>query len=293
MKGISIIIVCYKSEEHIQHLIESFIQFSDIAKNLLQFIIVDNWGFGKEDKIVRSLSQKYNSEFIYKKSGINGGYGAGNNIGFSIAKYDIVCVVNPDVRLISPIFNKAIRKFEDNLNLLGLSGEQQSRTRNSFFIRPEFQYPIFKELSSYALKYTGLFSHRYMAISGAMTFYRKSLFLKVGLFDERIFLYGEESDVSIRALKSGYDLEYYSQIKYQHLDWDLVKSSFENINNLISSVSYYQNKHKISCKGYFYAGILHFFIKYLLLLVKGKSNEANEAKDLIYLYKSKINKIDF
>ena len=293
MKGISIIIVCYKSEEHIMSLVESFMQHSDIDENLLQFIIVDNWGLGREKKIVNSLSKKYSSEFIYKSSDNNGGYGAGNNIGFSIAKYDIVCVANPDVRLISPIFKIALRKFENNKNLLGLSGNQHSKIRNSFFIRPEFQYPIFKEMSSYLLKYIGFFSHRFMAISGAMTFYRKSLFLKIGLFDERIFLYGEESDVSIRAFRSGYDIEYYSGINYQHLDWDIVKPSLENINNLISSVSYYQNKHKISCQGYFYAGMLHFFIKYLLLLVKGKFKDANEAKYLISLYRSKINKRDF
>ena len=287
MNAISIVIVCYKSEKNLTGVVDSIFNHADIAESLLQIIVVDNWGGGEEEKITSVLAEKYDAEFIYQRSDVNGGYGAGNNIGIMLSRHDIVCVVNPDVRFISPIFKNVLTKFVSDPNLLGLSGEQVSKTRNSFFMRPEFQYPIAKELTSRLLKHIGVFSHRFMALSGAMTFYRKSLFLDIGLFDEKIFLYGEESDVSIRALRSGYNLGFVPEFKYLHLDWDLVGPSVKNIGYLISSVSHYQEKHNVSCRGYFLAGKVHFFVKYVLFLLRGRLSEASQAKSLIAMYSPK------
>ncbi|MDA9622033.1 glycosyltransferase [Gammaproteobacteria bacterium] len=287
MHGISFVIVCYKSQLDLPSLVASIFQHTDIPHELIEIIIVDNWGAGEEQRITNEMSKNYDSSFIYKKSDKNGGYGAGNNIGIMSAKHDIVCVVNPDVRFITPIFKKVLTKFAYDSNLLALSGEQISKTRNSFFIRPEFQHPLFKELASRLLTHVGIFSHRFMALSGAMTFYRKSLFLDIGLFDERIFLYGEESDVSLRALRSGYKLGFFPEFKYLHLDWDLVGPSPDNIKYLTSSVFYYQDKHNVSCHGYFMAGKVHFSIKYVFFLLLGRKADAHESKSLIAMYSSK------
>lgn len=286
-QGISFVILCYKSEFHLSSLVSSILQQSNIPHENLEIIVVDNWGAGEEEKITFKLAEKYDAEFIYKRAEKNLGYGAGNNIGIKLSKYEIICIVNPDVRFISPIFKNALAEFVHKPNLMALSGEQISKSRNSFFLRPEFQFPIVKEIISRLLKHVGIFSHRFMAISGAMTFYRKSLFLDIGLFDEKIFLYGEESDVSIRALRSGYELSFVPELKYIHLDWDLVGPSVSNIGYLISSVSYYQKKHNVSCRGYFLAGRIHFFVKSILFLFLGRSSDASEAKSLIGLYRSK------
>lgn len=285
--GISFVIVCYKSQLDLPNIVSSILQYSDIPHKLLEIIIVDNWGAGDEERITSEMAKNYDAKFIYKKSDKNGGYGAGNNIGIMSAKHDYVCVVNPDVRFITPIFKNVLTRFENDPNLLALSGEQISKTRNSFFIRPEFQYPVIKELASRLLKHVGIFSHRLMALSGAMTFYRKSLFLDIGLFDEKIFLYGEESDVSIRALRSGYKIGYIAELKYLHLDWGLVKSSPDNIKYLTSSVFYYQDKHNLSCYGYFIAGKVHFSIKYVLFTLLGRKADAYESKSLISMYSAK------
>ena len=43
-------------------------------------------------------------------------------------------------------------------------------------------------------------------ISGADIFFRKSVLDKIGLFDENIFMYGEESDICFRIKKAGFDV---------------------------------------------------------------------------------------
>ena len=43
---------------------------------------------------------------------INGGYGQGNNIGIRKASGSVILIMNPDVRLVQPIFAKALAHFE-------------------------------------------------------------------------------------------------------------------------------------------------------------------------------------
>ena len=72
-QGISFVIVCYKSQLDLASLVTSIIKCADISHELLEIIVVDNWGKGDEQKIVNTLAEKYNADFIYKKSKINGG----------------------------------------------------------------------------------------------------------------------------------------------------------------------------------------------------------------------------
>ncbi len=286
MDGISIVIVCYKSELELRSLIESIFFYADLPLHQLQIIVVDNYGDGREKVITEDLSKQYTSEFIYIKSDINGGYGAGNNIGIKLAKFDIICVVNPDVRLIKPIFKKVINEFRKDPKLVALSGEQISSTKNSYFIRPEFQFPIIKAILHRCIRYTG-FRARFMALSGAFTFYEKKLFADIGLFDEDIFLYCEESDVAIRAHRANLHIAYFHEIKYLHLDWDRAAPSIDTIKYLLSSVSYYATKHKVSCKGYFLAGWTHFNLKSLWLMLRKKTDKTDVLNTAIHIYKSK------
>lgn len=288
MEGISIVIVCYKSELDLEGLVDSVFVHTDVSQQCLQIVVVDNYGDGDEQGITDRLSQKYDAEFVYRKSDFNGGYGSGNNIGFNLAKYDIVCVINPDVRLIKPLFRKVISEFNNDSNLLALSGEQISSAKISFFLRPEFQFPIGKAVITRAIKYIGKFSPRFMALSGAMTFYKKQLFREIGLFDENIFLYCEEADVAVRADRAGLRVSYLKEIKYIHLDWDRMPASASTVENLISSVSYYADKHKFSCKGYFLAGLTHSYISYAWLRLHKRSGEADRAMELVSLFWSKI-----
>jgi len=290
MDGITIVIVCYKSELELRSLIDSIFFHADLPLHQLQIIVVDNFGDGREKDITADLSKQYTSEFIYIKSDLNGGYGAGNNIGIKLAKFKIVCVVNPDVRLVKPIFRQVLEEFSKDSKLVALSGQQISATKNSYFIRPEFQLPVIKAILHRCLPYIG-FRARFMALSGAFTFYEKNLFSDIGLFDEDIFLYCEESDVAIRAHRAKLNIAYRHEIKYLHLDWDRVAASIDTIKYLLSSVSHYSFKHKVSCKGYFLAGQTHFYLKLILLKLRGKVEKVDELKKTISIYKTKTKDI--
>ena len=57
-----------------------------------------------------------------------------------------------------------------------------------------------------------------MYFSGSCFYIRKSMFEAIGLFDESIFMYGEENDIHHRMkTKFGAHFFYNKNIKYQHL----------------------------------------------------------------------------
>lgn len=63
-----------------------------------------------------------------------------------------------------------------------------------------------------------VFMPKYMYISGSCFFVRKSMFEDVGLFDEEVFLYGEEDDVHYRLMrKFGTKFIYDKSLRYVHL----------------------------------------------------------------------------
>ena len=102
-KKISIIIVTYNSELHIYDCLDSIFKYNDIGDDL-EIIIVDNMS-NNVDQMFTSIKEKYASTVKLVKNHINGGYGQGNNVGIRLAKSDIIMIMNPDVRLLQPVFN--------------------------------------------------------------------------------------------------------------------------------------------------------------------------------------------
>lgn len=57
-------------------------------------------------------------------------------------------------------------------------------------------------------------------VSGGITFIRSSIVKKIGLFDERYYIYGEESDLAMRFHKRKYAMRVTSKAKvWHHHDW--------------------------------------------------------------------------
>ena len=59
MNGISVVIVCYKSELELRGLIESIFFHADVPLHQLQIIVIDNYGNGLERVITDDLSKQY------------------------------------------------------------------------------------------------------------------------------------------------------------------------------------------------------------------------------------------
>ena len=220
MKRLSIIIVTYNSEKDIFDCISSIKQWSDIPFDELELIIVDN-NSRNTDSMFEQLRSLYSNDIVLIKNTHNGGYGQGNNMGIRRATAPVILIMNPDVRMIEPVFKTTLDAFERN-NSLCMYGMKQmlSATEvssNSFCCA----YTVNGYLQTIMTSIGNRFDYylpRYMHFSGSCFFIRKEMFEQVGLFDETIFMYGEEEDIHYRMRKSGFkQMIYNPKLHYIHL----------------------------------------------------------------------------
>lgn len=220
MKRLSIIIVTYNSEKDIFDCISSIKQWSDIPFDELELIIVDN-NSRNTDSMFEQLRSLYSNDIVLIKNTHNGGYGQGNNMGIRRATAPVILIMNPDVRMMEPVFKTTLDAFERN-NSLCMYGMKQmlSATEvssNSFCCA----YTVNGYLQTIMTSIGNRFDYylpRYMHFSGSCFFIRKEMFEQVGLFDETIFMYGEEEDIHYRMRKSGFkQMIYNPKLHYIHL----------------------------------------------------------------------------
>lgn len=220
MKKFSIVIVTYNSERDIYDCISSIKEHADIPWEELELIVVDNNSNGVDTMFSR-LRALYGDDIVLLKNTHNGGYGQGNNIGIKLSTTPIILIMNPDVRVISPIFISAERAFASD-SRLSIYGMKQMLTHTQ---ASRNSYTCTYMMNGYLQTFlTGLCTRldwylpRYMHFSGACFFIRKSMFQEIGLFDESIFLYGEEDDIHYRLRQKGFGhMIYNPHLKYIHL----------------------------------------------------------------------------
>lgn len=169
------------------------------------------------------------------QSGRNGGYGAGNNFGIRQglpdgSKPDHVYILNSDA-FPEP---DAIRSLLDHIEQNPDTGFAGSRIHgeDGAYHQTAFRFPsVFSEFESAAC--TGPISRllrRFIValpepagtqvvdwMAGASIMVRQSLLDQVGGFDERFFLYFEETDLCLRAHRAGWRAVYEPRSRVMHI----------------------------------------------------------------------------
>ena len=219
MKELSIIIVTYKSEHDIFDCLHAVWQYCDLPPEALEVIVVDN--SPESTDMFNRLQALYGDDIILIHNTHNGGYGEGNNVGIRKATAPVIMIMNPDVRMVEPLFKTAVEAFKRNRNLCMYGTKQMlsdtvksplsfdcSRRMNGYLI------PI---ISSFCNKFD-IYRPKYMYLQGSCFFISKEKFEEVGMFDEEIFMYGEEDDIHYRLKQRfGAQFQYNKHLRYLHL----------------------------------------------------------------------------
>jgi GT2 family glycosyltransferase len=258
-KELSVIIVTYNSDRLIFDCLNSIFEFNDIGDKL-EVIVVDNCS-KNVDFMFDEIEKIYNSRIILLKNTFNGGYGQGNNLGVEIASAPFFVVMNPDVRLVNPIFSIILNSFLKNDNV-GLIGVRFVDGSNHCYFKPESD-SLFRMIFGKQLLKLGLYSLNEIFFSGSFMAFRKSFFVGIGMFDERIFLYHEEADISNRMLKFGYGIKLLRDVSVLHLAHN------REVNNdllVIASNSrqYYFDKYNLEITNYYNCLLISYMVKYCI-----------------------------
>lgn len=247
---ISVVIVTYKhSYSDLKPTIVSV-----LSSNLnLKLYLVDN----SPTPILESQLPK-DSRLEYRFQNSNNGFGAAHNTIMSkpdlMGKYHLV--LNPDVYFGPEVLDTLYRYMENNPDVGNVMPKVIYPTGELQYLCKLLPTPIdwigrmFIPLKSFRDKINNNFEMRFADfdremnvpyLSGCFMFLRKSVIQEIGLFDEGIFMYGEDTDLNRRIYRK-YRTMYYPKVvikhaheKGSHKDWRLFKIH-------VKAAIYYLNK---------------------------------------------------
>lgn len=274
---LSIIIVTYNCYDYLKKAICSIEQYNDLYDEI-EVIVVDNGSDGSYKKLKSNLDLK-----LKTIKNDNKGFGEGNNRGAEIASGNYLLFLNPDTELVEPIFKKIIGIFEKNpdIGTIGVKLINGDGKRGATY-NLRFRFGFFRTLlSKIAIKF-GIYLQDKMYTSGADLFIRADLFRKIGGFDEKFFLYCEESDISNRVNATGYKTFYYNKLTIIHHEGkteacNLYKTYLRELN----SWKYYCEKYSLNFNDEFKKEIRYCKFKCFLLRCLNKKEASDQYKAII------------
>jgi GT2 family glycosyltransferase len=223
---LSIVILNYKSKELTAHCVNT-IRKSGKEEDF-EIIIVDNDSGDNSAEFLHNAFPEI--RVIANKKNL--GYGAGNNIGIKQAKGDYVLILNPDVEMEYPEIRKMLTYIK-NYPDVGIVGPQliypNGQIQDSYRKFPKFcdliikrtnlhKFPIFKKRMTDYLMH-GVNPHKIQEVDwlvGAALLVPRWAFKMVGYFDERYFLFLEDTDLCRRAWERGLKVMYFPEAKAIH-----------------------------------------------------------------------------
>lgn len=202
----SIIFVNFNSSHKIKQCLQSIENVENT--NLIDIVVVDN---------SRNFTNLTDLNICVVENKENIGFGAAVNKGIPFTKSDIICIINPDTQFQVKFIEKIHKAFlEESVGLITL----YQKDITGRILPTHGQFPNILETLSWLIP-TNRFSKKFKNqfallqepnnreqnvknIAGAFIAVRKADFEKVGGFDERFFLYYEDSDLSMTFIKKGY-----------------------------------------------------------------------------------------
>lgn len=252
---ISIILVNYKTKDLTINAIKSV--FEKTQGIDFEIFVVDN---NSQDGSIEAIEKEFPNINIIK-SPVNAGFGAANNIAIKQAKGKYILCLNTDTLLINnaiKIMYDFMEKVENqkvavcgsvlfNKDLtLGICGGNFPNITEIFW-KFGLRNILKKQYLKYKLTLTANEIDKQSNIdyvTGADILFRKSVLDEVGLFDEKFFMYFEETDLCKRIRDKGYDIKLVKDAKIIHLEGQSNKNTLQKKEISKRSEFYYFRKHR-------------------------------------------------
>ncbi|MEW6407314.1 MAG: glycosyltransferase family 2 protein [Patescibacteria group bacterium] len=227
MSKLSIIIVTYNSENLIGSCLDSI--FKTAGGLELEVIIIDN---NSQDDAVNVVKTRFpQARLIENKENV--GFARAVNQGIKMSQGEFVLLLNPDMRVLDKAIKSSLEFLETNPKV-GILGAQLLYPK-TLKVQPSFgRFPsVFTEfLQAFGLHKIlpwgrfipkNIFSFwkfkkicRVDWLGGGFMMVKKEVFDKVGLLDEKFFMYLEDIDFCYRAKQVGFEVYYFPKAKVIH-----------------------------------------------------------------------------
>jgi hypothetical protein len=224
---ITVVIVSYNTRDILRNCLLAL--FGNSAGIEMEVIVVDNDSHDGTPDMVRT---DFPSVRLIANS-VNAGFAAANNQAYAIASGRYIVLLNPDAYLRPSSISNGVA-FMDRNPRCGLCGgkivSQEGRLEPS---ARRFPSAISKLLtiSGVSWRFSGsplLNRHEFGGfehdrpmdvdwVPGTFTIVRRELLDDIGFFDERFYLYYEETDLCLRAKKAGWKVFFIPDAEVMHI----------------------------------------------------------------------------
>lgn len=213
---VRVVIVTYNASQIIRGCLQSL--EDDYRSGLIEVIIVDN---NSSDDTTAIIHNEFSWASLIE-SGINGGFGSGNNLGAKDCDTDYLYFLNSDARSM-PGSIKVMVDLLDRERSIGITAplivdETGNKTISSYrFVTPGYAiwialglnriFPLNKVDNYHEVRRHPLERRASVdRILGAAFLMQRDIFVRLGGFDERYFLYSEEEDLCLQTRRLGYEI---------------------------------------------------------------------------------------
>lgn len=197
LPSVTVSFVTYNSAKWLSDLFSSLLE-QDYPCSKLNISFVDNGSSDDTLRLIEGFKDTHASKFatISLIQQDNLGFGAGHDVSFRNSDDEFVLVSNVDLQFHKGSILKAVK-----VALADLEDVASWELRQCPYEHPKFYDPVSLE--------TSWSSHACILI-------RRSAYKKVGGYEERIFMYGEDVELSFRFRGAGYRIRYLPQVTVTH-----------------------------------------------------------------------------
>lgn len=209
---VSIVIPNYNGEKYLRECIESV-----VGQDYLDYeiIIIDNCSTDSDCAWVAEYS-----DIVFKRLDKNYGFSRAVNEGIYRATGEYVLLLNNDTVMAANFLKNMVKSIEQDSRIFAVSSKMLQYHNPELIDDVGDEYNLLgwaykvgdgKEKSQYTTK-----RQVFSACAGA-ALYRKSVFDKIGYFDENFFAYMEDVDISYRGNIYGYKNIYCPEAEIYHI----------------------------------------------------------------------------
>jgi GT2 family glycosyltransferase len=226
---LSVVILNYNTREHLRACLASLA--AEVSRSAVEaeIFVVDN---ASTDGSADMVSTDFPWVRVVR-SPLNGGFAYGNNLALSRARGEAILLLNPDTTLAPGTIAALLWRLDAHPEagvigpkLLRPDGSMHLACRRSF-PTPEVAFyriaglsrlfPTSRRFARYNLTYADPdLALEVDSVCGACLLIRRAVVERIGLLDERFFLYGEDLDWCLRAREAGWTVRYEPGVVVQH-----------------------------------------------------------------------------
>lgn len=249
----SVIIVNYFSADLIGRALRSV-----ISEPHVEVFIVDNTCTPEEEERLRQVATTYDLKVIQNSKNV--GFAAANNQAFSMSQREYVLLLNPDAFVLPGCIKMMTAFLDQNPKAAAISPMVYWDDGMRYFF-PRYPYPspfrgLFTELALSVESLSKLYSFHERKknlelwrsaapvevknLHGGVMMVRRSSIKTVGkLFDERFFMFYEDTDLCLRLRRKGYKLYILPGAKAVHN----YRHSEKKLERMAEALQLYYKKH--------------------------------------------------